>query len=198
MPVPTCTTILTISNWIGLGSNCIGTSFSIWDMVIHTFTIAQALLRRKQIPLETPHTVEIWRCFEKRCSISRSCSNLHHNLDHIKLNYSWFKLHWDIILYMGYGNTHISYWLSLVANKTDTLRNITSSRVLIFVFDDKRAISHACSDLHHNLDHIKLNWSWFTLHWDKILYMRHSKSHIYYRLSLVVNKTGTLMNTISS
>ena len=96
---------------------------------------------------------------------------------------------------MGYGITHIYYRLSLVANKTDTLRNITSSQVLIFIFEDKCVISRACSNLHHNLDHIKLNWSGFKLHWDVILYMGHGNTHIYYRSSLIAKKTDTLRNT---
>ena len=38
LPVPTCTTILTTSNWIGQGFNCIDIWFSIWGMVLYTFT----------------------------------------------------------------------------------------------------------------------------------------------------------------
>ena len=96
---------------------------------------------------------------------------------------------------MGYGITHIYYRLSLVANKTGTLRNTTSSKVFVFVFEDKCPISQACSNLHHNLDHIKLNWSWFKLHWDIILSMGHGNTHIYYRSSLVEKKTDTIRNT---
>ena len=70
------------------------------------------------------------------------CSNLHHNLDHIKLNWSGFKLHWDMILYMGQGNTHIDCQLSLVAKKTDTFRNTTSSPVLLLFLGQTRNISH--------------------------------------------------------